>query len=1050
MASTPSNRQLKLTPSNTQVFSKTPNRSRNHEPRLFLKRVAGTTCCSPTGFDSVDRCFAYVAGGAAVVVDVEGGQHTQRFYRARPTAVPVFSVAPVQHGSSIPNTTPKANDARNRVAPRDSPSDRADSLASKTWTSRERIKAATCVSLSRDGRFLAVGETGYAPRVLIFSLQDGSSSDQPLMSLSEHGFGVRAVSWSQCGKYLASLGTANDGFLLIWKVDPRNGSARFLQQNRCTAQVNGMVWLGNTLVTFGTRHMKAWKVDDVQRPVSPPKKNTGRDLSAADTQRTLTGRNIVLGSLLEASFTCALSLGETHALVCSDSGDVCLLDDTSGQTKLARVAEMGFPVTCCTRRGPVAVVGGKDGQLVTLDVDSTLALSPSPARGESGLTGLTVAGVVQDQLVTIDPERSIDIWDADSLPTMSTQNLTRTRLAGQNDPILGIQPISTQEDDEPVFLTWSGSGKVFLWDLNGSLRKSFDIAVEDCNTGNDKEPLNQLCVVRADDRGRFFAAGDRVGVLRVVEYATGELLLETKAHSSEITHIAFHHDSSKTIIATCGRDRTVQLYSRTSNGSFDLLQTLEFPARVTNLILSSDDKIITCSLDRNMQIHELVGKEDEPHSFAAIHFRSIALKASPTSMALDSSCRTIFVSSVDRAIYQFDIESGRQINAFKCTDEKGTENVVVESLVFGSSKSDDEPSFLLGLSNTDKSVRVYDSNTGAFMDREWGHTESINGVALVDDRGTARKIVSVGCDGTIMIWDLNLRDPEAARTGSRSPPPIRDAAVSASRPPLRRVLSKAELAGYQRPTSSGGRRSPPRTLRQRKSKQNMAPSFTRTPTSTSLFQNTSPTSTMADDTPSRRPSSSRSGTSPPPPPDSPPSRRLKKRPSLPALGTTPSNPTARKKTSAINLRSSYGGPGPAQAASEQTCRQLRAFRKRLTSSSSEAISAEAMAELNAELHLTIAALGERASRAGGANNNGKQQQQPAAAVSEGILGELLEQYSEKLVGMLDERLKLRLSEIQGGGSMSGSETGSQGLLTPPIGLDREKEMERERPRTSGA
>lgn len=969
-----------------------------------------------------------------MVVDVDGGQHTQRFYRARPTAVPVFSVAPVLHGSASPNTTPKANDARNRVAPRDSPG-QADSLASKTWTSRERIKAATCVSLSRDGRYLAVGETGYAPRVLIFSLQDGASSDQPLMSLSEHGFGVRAVAWSQDGKYLASLGTVNDGFLFIWKVDPRNGSTRFFQQNRCTAQVNGIVWLGNTLVTFGTRHMKAWKVDDVPRPISPPKKIPVRDL---DTQRTLSGRNVVLGALLDASFTCALPLGGTHAILCTDSGDVCLLDDTSGQNKLTRVAELGFTITCCTQRGPVAVIGGKDGQLVTLDVDSTLALNPSPAKVESGLAGLTVAGVVQDQLVTIDPERSIDIWDADSLPTTSAQNLTRTRLAGQNDSILGIQPFATEEDDDPVFFTWSGSGKVLLWDLNGGLRKSFDIVVEDCQTGNYKEPINQLCVVRADDRGTFFAAGDRVGMLRVVDHATGELLLETKAHSSEITHIAIHHDDSKAIIATCGRDRTVQLYNRTSNGSFDLLQTLEFPTRVTNLILSPDDKVITCSLDRNMQVHELVSKDEEPQTVAAIHARSIALKASPTSMALDSNCRSIFVSSVDRAIYQFDLESGRQINNFKCTDEKGTENVVVESLVFGSSKSYDEGSFLLGLSNTDKSVRVYDSNTGAFMDREWGHTESINGVALVDDRGTARKVVSVGCDGTIMIWDLDLRDPEA-RAGSGSPPPVRDVAASANRPPLRRVLSRAEQAVYQRPTSSGG---PPRTLRPRKSRQNLAaPPPARAPTAAPQPQQASP--------PPRRASSTRSGVSSPP--GSPPSSssmstsatRLRRRPSLPALGAAPPNPTARKKTSAANLRSSYGGggggggtPGPAQAAAEQTCRQLRACRRKLASSA-EPVGAEAAAELDAELRLTLAALGERAGGSGGWRG----QQGAAAPAGEGALGGLLDQYSEKLVGMLDERLKLRLSEMRHGG-------GGPALLAPPA-VELGRERERERPRTAG-
>ncbi|ROW12957.1 hypothetical protein VPNG_04666 [Cytospora leucostoma] len=1116
MATTPSNRQQKLAPPSMQVSAapKPPNRSRTYEPRLFLKRVAGTTCSSPTGFDSADSCFAYIAGGAAVVVDVDGGEHAQRFYRARPTAVPVFSVTPVQHGSSMPvpalrGRPPKANDARNRVAPRDSSVDRGESLASKTWTSRERIKAATCVALSRDARFLAVGETGYAPRVLIFSLQDGSS-DVPLMSLSEHGFGVRAVAWSQDGKFLASLGTANDGFIFIWKVDPRNGSARFFQQNRCTAHVNGMVWLGNTLVTFGIRHVKAWKVDEVQRPTSPPKKVGARDLSAPapDSQRTLSGRNVVLGNLLEANFTCAQTLDETHALLCTDAGDVCLLDDTSGQTKLTRVAELDFPITCCTQRGPVAVIGGRDGQLATLSVDSTLALSPSPEMGESGLAGLTVVGVVQDQLVTIDPERSIDIWDADSLPDISAEGFTRTRLAGQNDPILGIQSIVKQEDDDPVFFTWSGSGKVLLWDLNGGLKKRFDIVVEDCYTGDETKPNNQLCVVRADGRGRFFAAGDRVGVLRVLDHATGELLLETKAHSSEITHICVHHDESKAIIATCGRDRTVQLYSQTPNGSFDLLQTLEFPARVTNLILSSDDKVITCSIDRNMQVHELISKEEEPNTLAAVQTRSIPLKTSPTSMAMGSNCRSIFVSGVDRAIYQFDLESGRQLNSFKCTDEKGTENVVVESLVFGSPRTDDGPSFLLGLSNTDKSVRVYDSSTGAFMDREWGHTESINGVALIDDKDTGRKVVSVGCDGTIMIWYLNLRDQPEARSGSTSPPPTRDgaaalgASASASRPPLRRVLSRGQLSEFKRPASSGGQQqpSPPRTLRPRRSRQNLGPPLTRTPTAPAQYQQPSypPSSSgsaaavtagqqQAATTPARRASSSRSsgGASPP---SSPPSsasltRVRQRRPSLPVFNTPTPNPTsssannnnnnnlpvatataARKKTSATNLRSTYAtgtgtgtgtgssssSPTPvtAQAAAEQTCRQLRAYRKKLASSSSSSSSADAVtpevqAELDAELRLTLAAISDRIA----SSSSGDRQQ---AAGREGgessVLGGLLDQYSERLVSMLDERLVLRLAEMNlngsgngcgnGGGVNSGMERPA--LLTPPIDVDRER------------
>lgn len=965
------------------------------------------------------------------MADLDGSNYTQRFYRARPTAVPVFSVAPVQHGSSGPYAIPKANDARNRVAaaPRDpirsSPSDRGDSPASKTWTSRERIKAATSVSLSRDGRFLAVGETGYSPRVLIFNLKEGSSSDQPLVSINEHAFGVRAVAWSSDGKFLASLGDPNDGFLFIWKIDPRTGCARLFQQNRCTAQVSGMIWLGSTLISFGTRHVKAWKVvDEVQRPPSPPK----RSLTPQEAQKTLTGRNVLLGSLLEASFTCAVPFDDARALLCSDAGDICILDDSSGQIKLIPAAEAGFPVTCCTIRGSVALLGGKDGQFVTLDVktlntEAALTSAPKLAKGESGLSGFAVMGVVQTQLVTIDSERSIEIWGADQLPNKSTQQSTPIRLAGQSDPVLGVQPLTMFDEMDLAFFTWSKSGKVLLWDLDGIVKHSFDIPVNDCHLGNEVDPQNQLCVVRADGSGRIFASGDKAGVFRVMDRSTGQQLLETKAHSSEITHVAFESNASRTIIATCGRDRTVQLFQRLSNGSFDLLQTLEFPARVTHLILSSDDRVVTCSMDRNIQVYELVTKQGEADSLAAIYSRSISLKASPVSMVLDSDCRSIFVSSLDRSICRFDIESGRQTNTFKCTDENGTENAVVDSLHFGPSKRNEIPT-IIGISNTDKSVRVYDSQSGAFMDREWGHTESINGVTLVDSREATRKVVSVGCDGTIMIWALDLRDPEL-RAGSRSPSPV---GGGSSRPVLRRVLSKAELAEYPRPSSSGGRRSPQtRSLRHRKSRQNISSSSVKTPTTTQ-FPHTSPSRSRTDENPSRRTSSSRSGACPSP--ESPATARLTRRPSLPALGANPSHPTARKKSSAVSLRSSYG-VGSLQTATEQTCRQLRTYRNKL--SSAEPISSEAIAELETELRHTTAALSDRVTR-------------DSQAVSESVLSGLLDQYSERLVSMLDERLRLRLSEAQFNGSW-GSRSGesSPTLLTPSSTFG----VERVRPRTAG-
>lgn len=92
-------------------------------------------------------------------------------------------------------------------------------------------------------------QTGYSPRVLIFSLQD-NSSDIPLAILNEHTYGVKAVAFSQDQRYLASLGAPNDGFLYVWSINQRTGAAKLHSSNKCTSFVKQMLWLGKSIVTY--------------------------------------------------------------------------------------------------------------------------------------------------------------------------------------------------------------------------------------------------------------------------------------------------------------------------------------------------------------------------------------------------------------------------------------------------------------------------------------------------------------------------------------------------------------------------------------------------------------------------------------------------------------------------------------------------------------------------------------------------------------------------------------------------------------------------------
>ncbi|KAI0552817.1 WD domain-containing protein [Xylaria curta] len=977
MASTPSHR-LRLTPANSPFLprpSRSPQRGRAlqlYDSRLSLKRVIGTTCVSPTGFDAVQSSFAYIAGGAVVVVDVNGDSYIQRFFRARPTATPIYSTPALPYSTSSPST-PKANDSRNRTSVREStfsPNDWAESPNSKTWTSRERIKAATCLALSKEGRFLAVGETGYAPRVLIYSLED-CSSDTPLVSISEHAYGVKAVAWSPDSKFLASLGSSNDGFLYVWRIDPRTGAAKLFQQNRCTTFIKGMIWVGHNLITLGVRHVKVWRIDEAQA-ISPVKqKFIGDATPTVQGQKTLPGRNVLLGNMIEATFSCAAAIDDTKAIICSETGDVCLLDEVGKQAKLIHVLESGFVTTCVAIRDGLIYIGGKSGNFTTLDLESFLKVSSTCVRATaeaSSCIGILALGFLEDKMVTVDTQRSIDIWNQDHIPGVPRVESTSMPILGRGDAVMGVGSLSQSNVTGAQFYTWSQSGHVILWSVDGTIKSSFEVPLDEAYFEEEPDLVNQMVTIRATSDGKYFVAGDKLGFVKVVDFATGECVSSMKAHSSDCQFITIYEDTSHFLIASCGRDRTAQLFHRLTNGDFEHFQTLEFAARVSQVLIPSTEKIITCSMDRTVQIHDLVTKEGDPNVIAAIPSRTLPLKASPQSMAVGPDGKHLFVSQGERSVHVFDLETGKLSSSFKCSDEGGANSVILDCLTTHSA-TEQEPAFLLGLSNTDKSIRMYDIQTGHFLAREWGHTEAIQGVALIEEDESNRKIVSVGSDGTIMIWEIDFQN-QGWGSASRDSSPVKEATTPMNQPTLRRVLSKTELAEFQRPsTAASGRKSPPRPLSKRRSLY-----FSSSPATKSPAPPLSPVPILGEDTPSRRPWG--------PPPGSPPvspKSKLKKRPSKSRLNSV-------KTKSNDSLRSF----GSLNMSTEQTCRTLRAYRKKLAST--DPISQELLAELDQELRLTSIALGDRATR--------------SRAMNDTMLSGLLDQYSERLVSLLDEKLRL--------------------------------------------
>ncbi|GAB1191133.1 hypothetical protein APSETT444_000304 [Aspergillus pseudonomiae] len=933
---------LRITPTNSPGLRppRTPNKAPQHQATLSLQTVIGTTTTSPHGFSSHDqsKSFALCAGSAAILAELdEAGNVNQRFFRARPSASSVHPVTPFYH-QSTPPTTPDTrarpssgvkSTAHSAILNGSPANELAESNSSRAWSSRERVKAVTSVSISPNGRFLAVGETGYGPRVLIYSTAKDAPSDVPLSILTDHTFGVRGLAFSSDSQYLATLGDTNDGFLV------------------------------------GVRHVKVWRLPEA-RPASPTKTRHNMECAPSSPSfapRALSGRNCLLGSLAESTFTSVAMVSDREAVVGTDTGALCFLSDTEGSQKITLVENVGFSITSLmvdSDRSCVWVGGrGRRMQRFPTEILRSSAAPLPPSLSETSSEehkckgpAITCMGSLTTHMVTVDTTRAIHIYPFDAME--DEQSHVETTMPAHQDAVLGIGPLKVPNDLEADFFTWSCRGTVNFWDTHGKCRASHVIPLEEV-PGVDEETSNELRVVRASDGMDLFVSGDKFGVLRVLEGQSWKCMDQVRAHGAEVTDIALSAAFDSCLIATCGRDRMVQLFQITED-SLKLVQTMDDHVGAVGQVLFINDgeNLLSCSADRTVLIRERVTREaDGGVSIAYMISKVITLKSSPVSMTLSADDTDILIiSTTDRCVHQYEIPSGRHLNSIRAVDSDSNDAVVMGALTVAGGILGHSPKLLIGVASTDKSIRVYDLDRGVLLTGEFGHTEGVSDVQLLErspdpPSGTVvRTLISSGIDGVVMMWNISVQ-PFQAQEITRNTSKEEDEGskeMALSRPPIRKILSKNELAEFRHEHGTGAstptrEQSPP--LIRKLSKLSLGP------TSAKNGDATPRTPTPASARSSSRLERSHRTPSPPSPK------------SNPAKKTSHLSHNNHRSPLDIRSRSRYGGKtefGSLNMSTEQVCRTLRAYRKKLNGAKENLPSQK---ELERELGLTLRALHSR-------------------------------------------------------------------------------------------